>query len=196
MAFDKSQKTITTSGSRQNLRPLWLNGSVKPSSNRQQPKSLESYRRSKFSLHGGIYVPDLWVPRPQLLTKIGRLVDEHCKGKSAMILASSPLIAVLKKLTIEKGGYEWPDKVADHNPEQAFICLPRCSFRHPNHIFTGPNIPTSMLETCEHILDKAYVRAVIIASKCFGQDRFPNGIYTLWPPTPPADYHSAGFQPK
>ena len=118
-------------------------------------------------------------------------------GKPITVMASSQLIAVLKKLVIAtKGVYKWPGKIDEHEPVVAFNALLRFSFRRPNHIFIGPNTPTSILETCEHILDKAYGRAVIIASKCFGQDHFPNGLYGQWPPEPPPDYHHAGLQPK
>ena len=122
---------------------------------------IETLRSKEDVFNKWRFIPDLWVPRWQLLTKIGELVDG--KGNLSMVMASSPLIAVLKKLTNEKGSYKWPEKVEHHDPVAAFNALLRWSFRRHNSIFVGPNSPTSILETCEHIFDKAYVRAVIIA---------------------------------
>ena len=101
-----------------------------------------------------------------------------------MVLASSQLIAVLRKLKL----YKWPSSAEEHDPTQALTALLRSSFRIPELMFIGPNNPDMLFQKCDHILDKAYVRAVIIASRCLGPDRFPNGIYGLWPPDPPADY--------
>ena len=149
----------------------------------------------KFNSEAGFgqwrYVPDLWIPKHNLLTRFGKVADKTGKGGFTMVLASSQLIAVLRKLKL----YKWPSSAEEHDPTQALNALLRSSFRIPGLMFIGRNDPDMLFQTCDHILDKAYVRAVIIASKFLGPDRFPNGIYGLWPPEPPADFHTSGFQP-
>ena len=51
-------------------------------------------------------------------------------------------------------------------------------------MFTGLWRPEYLLADCDYNLDHAFVRAVIAASKWFGPDLFPNGLFGNWPPTP------------
>ena len=55
--------------------------------------------------------------------------------------------------------------------------------------------PKELLVNCDHIVDKAFCMAVLAAAKWLQQDLFPHGIYEPWPPSAPADFNTAGFQP-
>ena len=84
----------------------------------------------------------------------------------------------------------------DHDPIKALNALLRSCFEQPHLMFTGMWGAETLLQTCDYILDKAFVRAVIAVSKVFGPERFPNGVFGDWPPEPPAGCLTAGFQPK
>ena len=42
-----------------------------------------------------------------------------------------------------------------------------------------------VLQANEYNMDKSFVYGVIMLSKWLGQDRFPAGVYGMWPPDPP-----------
>ena len=74
--------------------------------------------------------------------------------------------------------------------------LRKCFLQESHLIFNGSWNAESLLAYCDYNLDKAFVRAVIAASKWLGKDQFPNGLFGDWPPTPPTEWMAVpSFQP-
>ena len=140
-----------------------------------------------------LYIPDLWKANRSLLKVFEKVTDITGKSGSAKInvLASRQLLAVIFKRTHYKGA----GVHGDDDPIKALNALLHRCFQQSHLMFNGSWSPEALLMSCDFILDKAYIRAVIAASKWLGPDRFPNGLFGEWPPNPPADYNTAGFQP-
>jgi hypothetical protein len=52
-------------------------------------------------------------------------------------------------------------------------------------IFLNMYSPLRLLHMNDYVMEKAFAYGVIALSKWLGPDRFPNGVYGEWPPTPP-----------
>ena len=91
------------------------------------------------------------------------------------------------------GEAEQPEKEGGSDSEgKALNALLRSCFLLPYLIFNGSWSPQWLLHQSNYILDKAFVRAVIGVSRWLGEERFPDGLYGLWPPPAPAEYSFAG----
>ena len=135
------------------------------------------------------FIPDLWETNATYFQAFGTLADKSAKGSARKkVLASSQLIANILHLGTYAKGH------IDHEPEQALNALLQQCFPH-NLIFTGLWSPATLLHTCDYCMDKAFARAVILVSKTLGAANFPNGVYGKWPPEPPAELLTTGFQP-
>jgi len=75
-----------------------------------------------------------------------------------------------------------------HCPVVAFNALLLSCFPLHVNMFNQFWSPKAMLLNCDYVVDKAFCRAVLAASKWLQQERFPHDIYDPWPPSPPADF--------
>ena len=133
-------------------------------------------------------IPPPWRPNISLYRPFGKVHDETGLGGPAIkVLASSQLMNIVVHLPLYK-----KEKGDDHDPIQALNALLRSCFEMSHLIFNGTWSPYWLLHQSQYILDKAFVRAVIAVSRWLGEERFPDGLYGLWPPPAPADYSFAG----
>ena len=134
-----------------------------------------------------IYISDMWVTKPRLFKRFGRVPDKSAVGvgKTTPVLASAQLINVV----VKNKRYQTPGTLGEHNGINALNALLRSCFQESHLMFTGLWTPESILFSADHVLDKAFVRAVMAASRWLGQERFPQGIYE-WPPKQPAGFQT------
>ena len=67
-------------------------------------------------------------------------------------------------------------------------------FAETHLIFTGSYSPERMLHACDYTLDKAFIYAVIAASKWMGETYFKQGLYYDWPPPAPAEFMKPSYK--
>ena len=53
-----------------------------------------------------------------------------------------------------------------------------------------------LLHVNQYSMEKSFVYGIVALSKWLGQDRFPPGIYDVWPPTPTSTSCGQGSQPS
>ena len=133
------------------------------------------------------FIADPWRANKSLYRPFGKVHDETGLGGPAIkVLASSQLLNIVLPTLPKKAEGD------DHDPIKALNALLRSCFQMDHLIFTGSWSPYWLLHQSDYILDKAFVRAVIGVSRWLGEERFPDGLYGLWPPSAPADYSFAG----
>ena len=135
-----------------------------------------------------LFIADPWRENRSLYRPFGKVHDETGLGGPAIkVLASSQLLNIVLHLTLYKKA-----EGDDHDPIKALNALLRSCFQMDHLLFTGSWSPYWLLDQSDYILDKAFVRAVIGVSRWLGEERFPDGLYGLWPPPAPAEYSFAG----
>ena len=135
-----------------------------------------------------LFIADPWRANKSLYRPFGKVHDETGLGGPAIkVLASSQLLNIVLHLPLYKKA-----EGDDHDPIKALNALLRSCFENSHLIFNGPWSPYWLLHHSDYILDKAFVRAVIGVSRWLGEERFPDGLYGLWPPPAPAEYSFAG----
>ena len=136
-----------------------------------------------------LFIADPWRENKSLYRQFGKVHDETGLGGPAIkVLASSQLLNIIVlHVTLPKKA-----EGDDHDPITVLNALLRRCFQRHRLIFNGSWSPYWLLHHSDYILDKAFVRAVIAASRWLGEERFPDGLYGCWPPPAPADYSFAG----
>ena len=135
-----------------------------------------------------LFIADPWRANKSLYRQVGKVHDETGLGGPAIeVLVSSQLKVLVSNLPLYMKA-----EGDDHDPIKALNALLRSCFEMHHLIFTGSWSPYWLLHQSHYILDKAFVRAVIGVSRWLGEERFPDGLYGLWPPPAPADYSFAG----
>ena len=135
-----------------------------------------------------LLIADPWRANKSLYRQVGKVHDETGLGGAAIkVLVSSQLKVLVSNLPLYMKA-----EGDDHDPIKALNALLRSCFEMHHLIFNGTWSPYWLLHQSHYILDKAFVRAVIGVARWLGEERFPDGLYGLWPPPAPADYSFAG----
>ena len=126
-------------------------------------------------------IPHLWDAEPKRLHHFGfskpinAIAKKPCK-------CSPQLVVVLEKTTPPLSG-------GGSDPLHALTGLLETIFPGHKHIFIKTQSPQSLIHSADFNIDKAFITAIIHASKWLGPTRFPEGLYGTWPPiAPPGSY--------
>ena len=126
-----------------------------------------------------VTVPQLWESGPGVLHNFGALANLDNKFPNAplrRVRCSPQLINFIEHRTAYVRPFAGP------NPVNALTHLLRACFVSDHLMFIGPFSPYNLLCTSNLILDHAFIRAVIAASRWLGPNILPGGYMLTWPP--------------
>ena len=134
-----------------------------------------------FSVRRWILVEELWDPDLGMLHNFGSVPDVDSKFGllSRRICRISPQLALfIRHRTEYKPGIEGP------NPTNALQSLLRTCFVDEQRLFQGAWSHHNLLVTSKLVVDLAFMRAVLAASKWLGPSSMPAGYVNIsdWPP--------------
>ena len=126
-----------------------------------------------------VSVPHLWEPDLLLFHNFGTLpnVDNKFSGSARRTVKCSPQLA-----TFIEHNTHYKRSVAGPQPDAALRHLLRACFISEELMFTGPFSAYNLLCTSNLVMDHAFLRAVVAASKWLGPTVFPVGYIANWPP--------------
>ena len=126
-----------------------------------------------------VTIPHLWEPDLTILHNFGTLpnVDNKFSGSARRTVKCSPQLA-----NFIEHNTQYKRAVAGPQPEPALRHLLRACFVWEELIFTGPFSAYNLLCTSHLVMDHAFMRAVVAASKWLGPTVFPVGYIANWPP--------------
>ena len=127
-----------------------------------------------------ITILDLWEPDFNILHNFGTLpnLDNKFSGSARRTVRCSPQLATfIEHHTAYKRMASGPE------PEPALRHLLRACFVSEEKIFQGPFSPYNLLCSGNLVIDLAFMRAVVAASKWLGPHAFPAGYISEWPPS-------------
>ena len=126
-------------------------------------------------------IPALWDPDFTLLHNFGTLsdVDNKLSGlASRRVVRCSPLFSAFIENHI---GYK--KSIAGQDPFVALLSLLRVCFVGQEKLFQNAWSPFNLLCSSNLVLDQAFLRAVVAASRWLGPEVMPVGYTATWPPT-------------
>ena len=82
---------------------------------------------------------------------------------------------------------EAPQTRFAHDPVDALLRLFSACVPEARRVFAGACTPLRLLHVNDYVMEKTFVYGIIALSKWLGEERFPHGVYGVWPPEFPAD---------
>ena len=125
-------------------------------------------------------IPCLWEPDAHMLQNFGSLpsLDNRLGASARRGVRCSPLLAVFIK-----NQTAYTQTCLGPGPEQALRHLLRACFVMEEKISQGTYSAYNLLCSSNLVIDLAFMRAVVAASKWFGALGFPEGHISEWPPS-------------
>ena len=131
-----------------------------------------------------VAIPKLWETDTLVVHNFGTLPNLHNKfpASARRIVRCSPqLVAFIEHHTEYKKTHAGPQ------PEAALHHLLRACFIHSHLLFAGPWTAYNLLCQSDLVIDHAFIRAVLCASKWLGPKILPVGYIRAWPPPYPEE---------
>jgi len=129
-------------------------------------------------------IQPLWDPDNTLLHNFGTIANVDNKVGAAVYRRQARCSPQLATFVENKTGYIKTPLGPD--PERALLCLLRACFVSPEKMLQGCWSPFHLLCHSKLVLDHAFLRAVVAASRWLGVEVMPVGFIEDWPPTQPA----------
>ena len=126
-------------------------------------------------------IPELWEPDFSLLHNFGSLpdMDNIFSAAARRAVRCSPQLAAFIE---HNTGYKRP--AAGRHPEAGLTWLLRACFVRADTMFKGGFSPYQLLCSGKLVMDLAFMRGVVAASKWLGPHVLPTGYISEWPPEP------------
>ena len=130
-----------------------------------------------------LWAPEPWAPDPSFYHCFGSLPDvdrRFDRPGRRQVKCSPELSAFILGFT----DYKHPGDGMP-NPEAAMSHLFKACFLMHHLMFRNDSSPYQFLARSHNIIDLAFVRAVLTASRWLGPDDMPTGYIAHWPPPQP-----------
>jgi len=145
-----------------------------------QRRDLMTHLQTCGTFRRWITIPFLWEPDASILQNFGSLpsLDNRIGGFSARRpVRRSPLLAIFIK-----NHTEYKQSITGPDPDAALRHFLRACFVMEEKMFVGSYSPYNLLSRGSMVIDLAFMRAVVPASKWLGVASFPKGHISIWPP--------------
>ena len=126
-----------------------------------------------------VTIPQLWEPGSSVLHNFGTLANVDSKFPNAplrKVRCSPQLATFIEHFTDYKKTHAGP------RPDAALLHLLGACFVSSHLMFTGAFSPYNLLCASNLVIDHAFIRAVLAASKWLGPNLLPVGYMPNWPP--------------
>ena len=154
----------------------WYQGRLRPIDRERYKKEVADMLGSGFFNRLPANIPDVWSPDDSLTFQWCQMAPPG-GGRARWVRCSAPFNMVL--------GTHYPDPWEGRDAAAGLLAIFKKCVPSPSQIFGGAASLRHVLHANEYNMDKSFVYGVIMLSKWLGQDRFPAGVYGMWPPDPP-----------
>ena len=154
----------------------WYDEYLRPIDRENYKKEVDEMLKSGFFRRLPANIPDLWVPDDTLTFHWGQMAPPG-RGRARWVRCSAPFNMVV--------GTYYPDPWGGRDAAAALLAIFRKCVPSPSQIFGGPASLPHILHINNYNMDKSFVYGAIMLSKWLTIERFPRGVYGVWPPDPP-----------